>query len=236
MTANPLILRVTVKGNARRALEASPSPEAAVAASMEAARAFDAAWIAARPAEEARGALACRSGCDACCHQHVAVLPVEAVAIAYRLRLDEAGSATLRARAAETAAAIAGLGAADRRRLAVPCSFLAGDGGCAIYPMRPLRCRGLHSRSALHCADLAGADIDADGTVYPLTPLHLADAALAGLAEASAAQGVPRATLELSLAVAALLRAPARLQAVMEGGDTLDEARLPEPRVGMATG
>jgi len=167
----------------------------------------DAAWAALQPGVERGGALACRAGCAACCHQRVAVLPAEADLIARHLRAgDPAACAARRVRLAAPRGARA------------PCPFLDGgahDGACAIYAVRPLRCRGLHSRNAAVCrkwsavetpgGSLAAGPVHDAAAVFPPEPIALMDAALAGLGQALAEAGADTATLELAAAVAARL-------------------------------
>lgn len=224
--AAPLLLRVEAKRVAAAAFSTDDPVAGARAACAETARVFDAAWARLRPAVETQGAIACRAGCAACCHQDVAVLPVEAVAIAATIGAATPEAAAWRAAVHATAARLAGMDAPARRRAGIPCPFLDAAGGCGIYDVRPLRCRGLHSRDADRCRGTAAPGAASDRSAFPIEPLHLADAALAGLAEAWARRGAPAATRELTRAVAALLAAPARAGAVADGRDPLDEARL----------
>ncbi|MBL8697180.1 MAG: YkgJ family cysteine cluster protein [Alphaproteobacteria bacterium] len=228
-----LMLRVQAKSDAARALGDVPDAARARQAAAAAAAAFDAAWAALRPAEEALGALACAPGCAACCHQHVAVLPVEAVAIADRLLADGAATRDLQARVRDVAARVATMDRSSRRAARVACAFLDASEGCAIYAVRPLRCRGVHSRDVGHCTiPRTIRRAEPPGTaahpppVVPMPPLQLADAALAGLAEAAAAVGMAVDSLELGLAVDLLLAAPARIHGVLGGHDRLAEAHL----------
>ena len=61
---------------------------------------------------------------------------------------------------------------------------------------------------------------------FPLAPVRLADAVLAGLAAAGAERGIADDTLELVRAVTLLLDDPARAKATMTGADDLAQARL----------
>jgi hypothetical protein len=173
---------------ARDALAATRDPAAAAQAAMAAA---DEAWATLRPAVERAGALACRAGCTACCHQRVAVLPAEADLIARHVAAHDPGR---------------------RARLAAPrgprdsCPFL-DCGACTIYAVRPLRCRGVHSRDATVCRkwpeDRVADGLDRDA--FPPEPIAVMDAALAGLGQALRDGGHDTATLELAAAVLARL-------------------------------
>jgi Fe-S-cluster containining protein len=201
------------------------------AAQHAACAAFEDAWQAARPAVERDGPIACAPGCAMCCHQHVAVCVVEAVAIAGEL----AARPELAARLAAAAPRIACLAAPERRRARLACPFLEPDGRCAIYAVRPLRCRGLHSRDAAICRaqterpNEAARERDARHAppdAFPLAPVRIADAALAGLAAAQRDAGIAGDTLEMVAALALLLASPERGQAAMAGMDDLAESRL----------
>lgn len=201
------------------------------AAQHAACAAFEDAWRAARPAVEREGPIACSAGCAMCCHQHVAVSVVEAVAIADEL----AALPGLAARLAAAAPHIASLAASERRHARLACPFLEADGRCGIYAFRPLRCRGLHSRDAAICRAQterpheAARERDARRAApaaFPLAPVRIADTALAGLAAAQREAGIADDTLEMVAALALLRAEPARGRAAMAGMDDLAEARL----------
>ncbi len=87
----------------------------------------DAFFAAAQASSE--GAITCRAGCDACCHAHLSVSPVEAAAIREWLRgRPSVGDELVARRAARDSA--------DPR-----CVMLGDDGACAVYAARPLVCR-----------------------------------------------------------------------------------------------
>ncbi|HEX2660944.1 MAG TPA: YkgJ family cysteine cluster protein [Polyangia bacterium] len=100
-----------------------------------------------------QGAVACKPGCDHCCHQSVGVTPPEALAIFEHLRhtLGEVERAALAAQLAVSEERTRGLSAAERFSPDHPCPFLA-QGRCSIYEVRPLACRGMNSLSADECA------------------------------------------------------------------------------------
>lgn len=86
--------------------------------------------------ERRRGDMACRSGCDACCHTWLTVSGVEA----------EAVRAGVRALTAEARARLAERGRRELAReqageAAPRCAMLADDGRCDVYEARPLVCR-----------------------------------------------------------------------------------------------
>jgi hypothetical protein len=186
---NAAALRTAARFGAKDALAATRDPADAALAVMAVA---DAAWARLRGRVEREGALACRAGCDACCHQRVAVLPAEADAIARHVRTRDPG---------RVARLTAPRGERD------PCPFL-DDGACTIYAVRPLRCRGLHSRHATVCRKWPEGRLPdgVDAAVFPPEPIALMDAALAGLGQALQEAGCDTTTLELAAAVAARLK------------------------------
>jgi hypothetical protein len=226
-------VRLRARMGAADALRDPVAAARATGAQQAACAAFEQAWAAARAGVEAEGAIACAAGCSACCHQHVAILPLEAVAIAQTLAGD--ANSRWRERLAESSARIGGMDAMTRRRARIPCAFLADDGACGIYAFRPIRCRGVHARDAALCLsqtddpDAAAAERaqrDGDHPAFPRLPVRLADAALGGLAAAGAARGIAHHSLEMTRALLLLITAPERAVAVMAGMDDLAEARL----------
>jgi len=234
MTA-AVALRLRSLMAARDAFAGRDLAGAAAQASAAAAAAFEVSWRMARARVEDEAPLACRAGCDACCFQHVAILPIEAIAIAAALDRDRDEGPGLRARLAGTDAKTHDLDAPSRRRARIPCAFLGAEGRCEIYEIRPIRCRGLHSRDAELCRwqtdqpDQAMAERGqrtGPHRAFPVEPMQLADAALAGLAAACAERGIAHDAVELAHAVQLLIFAPARAHAVLTGADQLAEARL----------
>ena len=164
------------------------------------------------------------------------MLPLEALAIATALRREEPGDQhALRARLVSTDAMTRDFDAPTRRRARIACAFLGAAGRCDIYEIRPLRCRGLHSRDAELCRrqtdhpDLAAAERARQPDphpAFPLEPVRLADAGLAGLAAVCAERGIAHEPLELMRAVQLLLDDPDRMRGLLDGADGLVEARL----------
>ncbi|MEO5335413.1 MAG: YkgJ family cysteine cluster protein [Magnetospirillum sp. WYHS-4] len=123
-------------------------------------------------APEATGKAACRAGCGWCCHQRVGALLPEVFWIARRIG-DEG-------RRDEALARLSG------SKGGKACPFLE-EGGCTIYALRPLKCRGLYVRDAAWCMRTY-AGIVAPTAAPPLAgvllpePKDLFDGALKGLA------------------------------------------------------
>jgi len=155
-------------------------------------------------------ASACRAGCGWCCHQQVGVTPLEAVRIAVYLQDQPPElSESLRQVNARTK----GMSTGQRAESRLACAFLSLDGNCRIYPVRPLRCRGLHSIDASFCAashqDPAGmrAKLEAGQLrpVYLSVPEAIFDSALSGVLMALKKLKMTLVSLELHAAVCALL-------------------------------
>lgn len=182
-------------------------PDAVVAIVKEAKARADRAWGGLAAEVEAAGPapIACRAGCAWCCHQPVAILPAEALAIAAFLRRTMAPTAlsALIERLPTTAHAPAvakPVQPLDRRA----CRFL-DDRRCRIYPARPFRCRGVLSRDVGACrwdAEHPGAPPSARppgsaGRPFVTPAAKLADAAARGVAAACFEAGLDATNLEL---------------------------------------
>lgn len=111
---------------------------------------FDRAYAAA-PAE-VRATVACRAGCDACCHVPVGVQAHEVLIVAQFIQthFDPEALEAVIARAAVHRAAFAGKTMAERARLKTPCVLLRA-GSCSVYEARPEACRSHHSHNAAAC-------------------------------------------------------------------------------------
>ena len=123
---------------------------------------FDRAFASAPAA--ARDMVACRAGCDACCHVPVGVQAHEVLIAAQHVQTHFSPSdlEALIARAAAHREAIAGLSNFERTALKTPCVLLH-TGSCAIYDARPEACRSHHGNNAEACrANLASGREDID--------------------------------------------------------------------------
>ena len=181
------------------------------------------------------GAVACRAGCDHCCHQPVGLTPPEALAIAAYLRqaLDGEELATIAAVLAQRARQTRGLSSAERFSPEHPCPFL-DRGRCSIYEVRPLSCRGMNSLDAEECrARLRDPDTRASflaqgsGGRSFMEPIRAFHAVSAGL-QLSLAElyGLDMRPLELTAALDTLLNGPASDAADWLGGKAAFESAL----------
>ncbi|MBI3709708.1 MAG: YkgJ family cysteine cluster protein [Proteobacteria bacterium] len=201
------------------ALRGGRTPETLARAVAAVAAHADRLWAEARREVEAgdKPKIACKAGCGWCCHQTITVAPVEAVAIAAHVRdkfTAEARTA-LHQRLAAFVEQIGALSAAERARRQVPCSYLV-DGACSIYEVRPLRCRGVHSRDVGHCIwryeypDAARTDgrSRVGAGPYVVESARIMNAALAGLARACRDLGLLVDSLDIEAATHAALDTP----------------------------
>jgi Fe-S-cluster containining protein len=126
---------------------------------------FDRAEAAAPAA--ARGAIACRAGCGACCHVLVGVQAHEVLIVAEHIQthfspaeLDE-----VIARTAAQVAAFKGLAYRERWALQRPCALLDED-SCSVHEARPEACRAHHSSDVEAChANYDAAEEKYDATI-----------------------------------------------------------------------
>ncbi len=211
---------------AEDALAGGTTPATLAAAARASHEIFDRAMANLAPAIEAQGPVACKQGCNWCCHQHVTVLAAEALAIHEFIKGTE-----LEDRLRASIPAIVGTTPAARRAARIPCPFV-GPAGCAIYPLRPNRCRSVHSRDADYCQrrylGVVDEPVAADRPI-PVEPVLAADATLAGLAQALRGRGVAPDALELIHALAVLTENPDAGAAYAAGADVFRAARLPPP-------
>lgn len=95
--------------------------------------------------------VACKAGCDYCCHYHVQVSAAEAFALAEHVgRMPDAAQAALRNRLEATLKRVSLLSKAEYETTNIPCAFLQ-DGRCSVYAVRPSPCRGHHALDVAPC-------------------------------------------------------------------------------------
>lgn len=136
---------------------------------------------------------ACRRGCGWCCHQKVGAAAIEVLAM----------SRALAARPEE------------KRMLenwapGQPCAFLK-DGACAVYDIRPLKCRSLWHVDVRHCmAKYAGLPVSGAKAdpAFRSEPKMIYEGALKGLALTLIKDGRDCPGLELMPALQAVIDNP----------------------------
>jgi hypothetical protein len=145
-----------------RRLRKTKNPADLLSVLSSAHKEFDRAYASAPVA--AKETVACRAGCDACCHVPVGLLAHEVLIAAQYVQThySPADLEALIARAAEHRAAFAGKSNGERMLLRTPCVLLR-EGSCSIYEARPEACRSHHSNNAVACRtnlDSGREDID----------------------------------------------------------------------------
>jgi hypothetical protein len=185
---------------------------------------FDRVWTRARAPVDAVGAIACKAGCGWCCHQHVAILPAEALGNAKAIESTALGEKFDR-----EAPAILGTTNEARKKARRPCPFLI-HGACAVYEFRPNRCRAIHSRDLEFCKtryELGRSPPGVPVKPIPLEPVLIGDQVLKGMGQALAQAGLDVAPVELVHAVAALRRDPGLAEDYAKGRGFPAAARAP---------
>lgn len=113
---------------------------------------------------DAKAAVACRAGCDMCCHVPVGVQAHEVLIAAQHVQkhFSPVELEALIARAAAHRELFAGRSSFERMDMRKPCVLLR-EGSCSVYEARPEACRSHHSHSAEACrANLASGREDID--------------------------------------------------------------------------
>jgi hypothetical protein len=171
--------------------------------------------------------VACRAGCNFCCHLRVMVLPHEAIALFRYLgsRVPPEQARIVRERVRKNAEEIRNRGPA---LTGIPCAFLL-EGRCTAYEARPGACSGYHSLSKERCqAAYESADHSADA-IPMLNALRFVAATLdEGVANALAAKGLSADRIELHTALAALMKNPGLIER-WRSGRALSASSRKEP-------
>ena len=144
--------------------------------------------------------LACKRGCDHCCHRPVGTSAPTVLRIAAALRQELSPS--------EFASALERVAALDEKthgaawtpteRPPLPCAFLTG-GACSIYALRPFVCRAWNSADAEACRRALGQDsVEMRFDLFQRTTFAAAEK---GLQAAMQANGLDASDLEFTAAI-----------------------------------
>jgi len=169
----------------------------------------------------------CFAGCSWCCHVLVAVAAPEALAIALFLQHEVPAerAALLAAATVALDERVRGLDADERAVRQLPCAFLV-ERKCAVYPVRPLLCRGWNSLDVVACRENYRQPDIMPVTVYALQR-RLAVQVADGLDTALAEAGFGGATdLELTAAVRIALEEPDAAERVLAHEPVFAPARV----------
>ena len=168
--------------------------------------------LAAHPLPAGELAVACRAGCGTCCRLHVEVLFPEALAIALWLGTHASRELAggLRERIDRLAARLRWVDGEERLRLGVACAFLDERGCCAIYPVRPLTCRGVTSTDPESCRRALSVTCldEEEPVVMNLFQKFLFDETFRTLAAVLEERGLDHRSWELTRGVQAALDSP----------------------------
>jgi hypothetical protein len=193
------------------------------------------------------GAVACKAGCDHCCHQMVGVTVPEALTILDYLQKTRS-PAELESITRQIAIAHEqrkSLSSNERFSPDHPCVLLVG-GHCSIYEVRPLSCRGMNSLDAGECSrrlrdpsarsEFLATGLGGHSFLEPIRAFHAISAGLQlSLAELYQLDMLP---LELTAALNLLLQGSPTLVsdwlrgqpslAAARGGDSTNDAAASE--------
>jgi hypothetical protein len=117
----------------------------------------------------AKAAVACRAGCDFCCHVPMDVQAHEVLFVADHIQAHFSPTelAAVIERTAVHRGRIAAATPAERTRLMLPCALLR-EGQCSAYAGRPEACRSHHSSDAAVCrAYLSDANVAIEAAYIP---------------------------------------------------------------------
>ncbi len=144
-----------------------------------------------------RLALACRKGCSYCCYSWVSATAPELFLVARTIGGRSSSAILSREAVLARAAALEGIGIADRFGRKLACPLLVGD-SCGAYGVRPTVCRQVTSTDLAACIDeFEGRDAGGDVTVAKIALDHARNCRLP-LQAALLSLGLPAASYELS--------------------------------------
>jgi Fe-S-cluster containining protein len=178
---------------------------------------------------EEKSLIACRSGCGSCCTVHVSVLIPEAIAIAGCVLASPAARRDeLCGRIDELYAKIRWMDDEERVWRGYACAFLDERGMCAIYPVRPLVCRGLTSVDPEQCRRALASRYgdDEESILMNLTQKFLTDEAFRGMGSAMERLGMDSRSMELTRAVRGIVAHPGLVADFLAGRRVSADARF----------
>ena len=153
--------------------------------------------------------IACAKGCSHCCHANVEVTIVEAIAVAQRVATDPTLAKSVHA----TAPKVDGIPPWTRYDFRIPCPLLR-DGSCSIYDVRPRVCRAHVSYDVTLCEEVltSGNSCSLAPMVTFGWPRTVSKAIGHGIIGALDHERLQSSTVEMTAAVAHILRAPEAVQ------------------------
>jgi Fe-S-cluster containining protein len=172
--------------------------------------------------------VACRPGCDHCCHGiKVDVTAAEALAVAAFVTdgLDGRALSALRDRVTRHAAAVKAMTLDERLEARTPCPVLDEvTGTCGAYDVRPMRCRSHHSLDAAACKRALENPREAVLIDKYVDVVNIHDALIEGQKKALAEEGLDHGTFDLALALGVALSEPGAADRWARGERLFDAA------------
>jgi Fe-S-cluster containining protein len=170
--------------------------------------------------------LACKEGCDWCCHLDVGTSVPEVIRIADYLRQTQSSEElqAIRDRLRKRHEMRRERLLVRRNGTGLPCALLV-DHRCTVYPVRPLTCRGANSTDSKACERFLQ---EPKRTVIPnYAPQHriaafVLDGTRAGISES----GLKGESLELTAALRIALEEPDAAERWLAGEPVFEQARL----------
>ena len=152
--------------------------------------------------------IACKPGCNFCCHLRVTVAPHEAIALFRYLRsqIPAAVAQQIEQRVLANAGQIAHMTEEQHWSKNLRCAFLV-DGACSAYRARPMACALHHSLDVDACEVSYENPSDHSLGIRKLAVIEQTMAATqAGMSQALEEMGLSDEPMELHTAIAAVLR------------------------------
>jgi len=171
--------------------------------------------------------LACRRGCNYCCHVQIItdVPTVIRLAAYFRVRFSSQEVDELRRRINERLDRFEGLPEAERRGLRLPCPLLV-DGACSAYEARPLICRSYNSFDADACErEIMSGRSDRQIPAYDV-PLRVGIAVAKGMEDGLGSAGHADGSIELVRGLRIALDEPQAAELWLAGSDLFAPARF----------
>ncbi|MBA4137314.1 MAG: hypothetical protein C0518_08365 [Opitutus sp.] len=180
-----------------------------------------------------RAAVACRAGCDFCCHVPVDVQAHEVLFAADHILTHFAPDALeeVIAKLAAHRARVAAFAPGERDSSRQPCALLV-QGSCSIYAGRPQPCRAHHTSDAAVCAaHLADPTIDITKVYIPALRARMF-AVMMGVDEAIEAAGYDERSYDFGSALHEALTNNFCLTAWLRHQSAFPDACLSDPHGG----
>ncbi len=167
-----------------------------------------------------RSLLACGVGCQDCCVVNVSITLLEGIAISrFIQQWPQSERAEVEQKLETLWCAVRGLEDDERLMLRKKCAFLDEQGGCTIYPVRPLFCRSISSTDVESCrAAVTGEAFgETQSVLMHQFQLQLYKTAFSGVADGLEQAGLDGRSSQLCGLVRYLLDHPDRDEELLVG-------------------